>query len=321
MKRSKPEPSTCKFERAQRARDFLNSQMPPELTSIISGYFIGFEGTVSRRVSTQKLPFSLCAAGNNEIAIGFGDGTITLWDRNSGEKRELLGHNSGVCCLASVEKECLISGSLDHTACVWDLHLGTARFPLIKHTGPVVCVAQLSETHLATGSEDGLIVVWCAPTGAELYACAHADAVWALARLTTTTFASGSADRTVKIWRSDTGDCLFTLQQPSVVYALALLPNGLLAVGSWLSEVALWDLMNSCVVKKLKGRGSFKAFVQTSNELFAAEDGSPWVAHGLCTETFKAKHRFTFNGCSFAVAALPNECLVLATNTGFHIYQ
>jgi len=274
----------------------------------------GFEGTVVRRISTQKTPSALCAVGEHKIAVGFFDGAITVWDSATNECKELLGHTASVNCLTHLSDASLVSGSRDHTACVWDPISGQARFPLMTLCGSVDSVVRLSDFSLATGSYDGQIHAWCFLTGELLFhKVAHEGPVWALTNLTDDLFASGSADRTVKVWRK-TGECVSTFHQLSVVYALSVFPNGLLAVGFWLPRITVLDASTGRVVQTIETKGAVEEFAQLSNELFATQPSDNVL--GLNHEL---SHKFALKG--HRIAALPNDCLALATKTGFHVIQ
>ena len=313
-KRSKPLPTTCKIKCRAHACEVLSEPLPPELVEIVAGYLAGFEGTVVRRISTQKQPSVLCAAGEHKVAVGFYNGAIIVWDSETNTQRKLLGHTAGVTCLTRLSDSSFVSGSSDHTACVWDSSSSQARFPLLSLCGEVASVARLSETRVATGSEGGKIHVWCSVTGDKLHECAHEGPVWALAALTNDLFASGSADRTVKVWNA-TGNCVSTFHQPSIVFALSALPNGVLAVGSWQKDICLLEISTGRVLETIETKGSITEFIHFPGVLFAAQI-SGGVIWGF-NDDFKCCCYFG----GYAVAALDNDCLALATTTGFHVLQ
>jgi len=322
MKRSRPEPSTCKFEQAKRARNSLYNALPLELINIIVEYFLCFEGTLSQHVATRFAPAALCATGENEVAIGFFSiGAVEVRNLQSGESFYLSGHTQGVPCLARLSDDVIVSGSNDETASIWDLKSRSARFPLLMNYGGVRSVAKISESAVATGSELGAIHVFSFLTGELLFlnAQAHSDYVMVLAPLINGKFASGSHDGTIKIWSVETTECLAILNQGNPVQALSPLSNDLLAV-SFLFGTCFWDLSQKSIVKKLPSKGRCN-FVQMSGLLFLCDHASPSVALGLCADTFESKHRFVFTGRAEAAAALPNECLILANAGGFTIYQ
>ena len=314
-KRSKPSTTTCKIECRDRACEILSEPLSPELVKIVSGYLAGFEGTVVHRISTPKTPSLLCAVGEHKVAVGFPSGAITIWDLQTNERRELLGHTANVTCFVCLSDTSFVSGSSDGTACVWDSILGQVRFPLLNLSlcGVVYCVARLSETRVATGSQRGQIHVWCSLTGDKLNECVHEGPVWALTALANDLFASGSADRTVKVWGA-TGDCVSTFRQQNAVYALSALPNGALAVNSR-TGFHLLDVSTGHVLQTVKTEGLIMEFAHLSGVLFACQTLDDIILG------FNRDFKCCFDFSGFTFAALPNDCLACATKTGFHVIQ
>src|SRR5205823_2365660 len=77
----------------------------------------------------------------------------------------------------------LVSGSLDNTIKVWNLHTGKELYTLTGHTSSIYSVAISPDGHtLVSGSSDSTIKVWNLQTGKELYTLTgHTDAVMSVA--------------------------------------------------------------------------------------------------------------------------------------------
>ena len=76
-----------------------------------------------------------------ESSPAHGDGTVKVWDLNSGqEQRTLSGHGGGVKALALTGDGRVVSGSSDGTVKVWDLNSGQEERTLSGHGGWVECV-------------------------------------------------------------------------------------------------------------------------------------------------------------------------------------
>ena len=87
------------------------------------------------------------------ILTGGLDGTIRLWDVNSGKcLKTLFGHVEGVWALAADTLR-IVSGAEDRTVKVWDARTGKSEKTFTGHEGPVTCLG-LGDSRLVTGSED-----------------------------------------------------------------------------------------------------------------------------------------------------------------------
>ena len=74
--------------------------------------------------------------------IGDGDGIVTLWDTETGEERELIGHRKGVVHAADVHPTGLygLTSGADNTVRLWDLERGEEIARLLGHIGGVTDV-------------------------------------------------------------------------------------------------------------------------------------------------------------------------------------
>lgn len=142
-------------------------------------------------------------------AGGWHDGTIKLWDVESGSLKSLqhtLAHNETVYTLVySPNGKILASGSLEATIRLWDAESGNLLRPLEWHTAGVMSVAF---------SPDGKIL------------------------------ASGSSDATIRLWDVERGNVLLTLKDPRFYSSCVVFsPDGrTLASGSYNDKITLWGI-------------------------------------------------------------------------------
>ena len=107
-----------------------------------------------------------------QLATAGADGTIRLWDAESGEERVVLESGSGsvvVDIAFSPDGTRLASGEFDGTARIWDLSSGQSVLTMTGHTGSVSGIAfDAGGKRLATASRDGTVRFWDAGSGEEL---------------------------------------------------------------------------------------------------------------------------------------------------------
>ena len=79
----------------------------------------------------------------------------------------LKGHTQGITSVAySPNGEAVITGSFDHTACLWDVNIGQLLHTLVGHTYPITSVAFSPEGKtVITGSIDDTARLWDVQTG------------------------------------------------------------------------------------------------------------------------------------------------------------
>ncbi|KAF6255140.1 WD40-repeat-containing domain protein [Scenedesmus sp. NREL 46B-D3] len=103
------------------------------------------------------------APGGQQLAAGYSDGTVRLWDMASRSCQvTLTGHSGAITCLGfSANGALLASGSADTSAIVWDVvgEAGLVRFK--GHKDAVTDLALIHQgSHLISSSKDGCVKVW-----------------------------------------------------------------------------------------------------------------------------------------------------------------
>ena len=100
-------------------------------------------------------------AASGFLASASIDGTVRLWNPNTGEQEATLDHESPVLDIAfSPEGDVLASANINGSVRLWDPDTRTVR-ALLGHGSPVTTVAFGSDKHsVITGSRDGRIRQW-----------------------------------------------------------------------------------------------------------------------------------------------------------------
>jgi WD40 repeat protein len=215
------------------------------------------------------------------LAAGCLDGTIRLWDSQSGsELGRIAAHPAGVLCLAFAPGgRWLASGGQDRAVCLWDLQAGPSQPRLhwraAGHGGNINALAFLpGGESLLSSSHDGTLRLWATVTGQERKAWpAHSGAVWSVAVSPDgRTALSGGQDRMVRLWDLNRGEAVADWpQQSTAVNCVALSPDGRLALSAG-GGIHLWDLASRREVHSLEnhqGRVLTAAFSPDGNWLLS----------------------------------------------------
>lgn len=199
---------------------------------------------------------ALTAFPTGRLASGGYNGTIKLWDPQTGSCLNTLSGCGKVHVMAALPNGRLASGGHKEIQ-LWDLQAGSCLNTLRGHSAAIRALALLPDGHLASGSEDNTIKFWDLKTGRCINTLSGHKSVQALAMLPNGHLASGGGDNEIKIWDPVTRRCLSTLKNR--VLALAALPDGRLATGShdddYDTSIKLWDPQTGRCLNVLSGSG------------------------------------------------------------------
>src|SRR2546421_421076 len=238
------------------------------------------------------------------LASGSTDGSVKLWDVESGAALWSGGHSGAICLAIASDGGLLASGGLDATVRLWDPKLGTL-IQEVPHPGPVSALAWSPDGHLlATGDDAGTIRLWeigpSRPATCVESLVGHSSWVWGLAFAPgESLLASASWDGSVKLWELGEAGRLRLRQtllgHTQQVQPVAWSPDGgTLASGSWDHTIRLWDAQQGSARVVLQGHRAAVhglAFTPDSRHLLS---GSPdgtlrlWeVERGQCVRVLQ----------------------------------
>ena len=248
--------------------------------------------------AVQALAFS---PDEQVLATGSWDGTVKLWNLESGALLWMGRHTSSIQRLAfTPDGHTLASGGDDTTIRIWEVSTGTPLQTLSGQSSPVYALAWSPDgSRLAGGSSDGTLSLWevqgrqaAYPGTATRTLTGHRGPVWSVAFSPDgRSLVSGSFDRTVKLWDVERFEVRETLVgHTAPVNAVAWSPDGrLLASGSRDQTIWLWEVERSSYRLALHGHTAVVhalAFLPDSQSLLSgSEDGTVrvWdVERGQC---------------------------------------
>ena len=216
----------------------------PAKADYFNGTKLSFESFLPEGHTAAVTSIAYSSNGRH-VASGSEDGTVRIWDLESGESRSLEGHRSFVTSVAySPDGRSVASGSYDGTVRIWDPESGESR-PLEDPGSWVRSVAYSPDGRsVARGSSDGTVRIWDLESGESRPLERHGDWVTSVAYSPDGgSLASGSYDGTVRIWDLESGESRSLEGYRSGVMSVAYSPDGRsLAGGSVDNTVQIWDL-------------------------------------------------------------------------------
>jgi WD40 repeat protein len=198
----------------------------------------------------------LTVAGQQLLASAGTDGTVRIWDPQTGEQRTMMeGHHgvvNGVCPVTVAGKELLASAGGDGTVRIWDPQTGRQR-TMIEGDGSVlwsVCPITIAGRELLAGaSENGTVRIWDPQTGQHRTTMeGHRGGVWFVCPVIVAgkeLLASAGRDGTVRIWDPQSGQQRTTMEghqrEVNGVCPVTVAGKELLASAGSDRTVRIWD--------------------------------------------------------------------------------
>ena len=155
------------------------------------------------------------------------------------------------------ERRTIASGGSDGTIVLWDLETGRRKREFRPHDGGVLAVALTPDGRLgASGGQDGLVAVWEDSGTRVVKLSGHKGPVHAVALAADGAIAvSGGEDGTVRVWDLRSEQLAKTMDGHfSLVSSVTLTTDGTTAIsGSWDCGIRIWDVRTGCARGYLEG--------------------------------------------------------------------
>ena len=143
---------------------------------------------------------------NRQLAVGYEDGVVRLFDLNSGECLVTFsGHKSAVTCLAfDTDGMRLVSGAKDTNIIVWDTVSEAGLYRLSGHKGPITkCCFLEQQNILISSSLDTLVKFWDLDTQHCFKTLVgHRSEVWDMVVMKNDRYlVTGCGDSELRVWK------------------------------------------------------------------------------------------------------------------------
>lgn len=244
------------------------------------------------------------------LASGSSDGTIKIWDVNSGSCQTLECDGPVLSIVFSPDGQQLASGLSDGVIKVWDIKESSFYLQTSKSFNDQVYSVVFSRNgRFAFGLFNGIVGVWdMTSTYLQTFKGHQKPVLSVVFSPNNQLLASGSSDDTIKVWDITSGACLQTLEgHKNSINSVIFCPNGhRLISGSSDSTIKVWDIDSGVCLRTLEDHELSVNSVVFSPDGQQLASGSEdctvrvWdIGSGTCLRTFQG-HNLPINSVAFS---------------------
>ncbi|QYT06072.1 hypothetical protein H0G86_012939 [Trichoderma simmonsii] len=245
------------------------------------------------------------------LASGSDDGTIKIWDVNSGSCQTLECYNPVLSIVFSPDGQQLASGLSDGVIKVWDIKESSFYLQTSKSFDYQIysVIFSMNGQRLAFGLFGGIVKIWDMKSTYLQTFHGHGGPVLSVVfSPNNQLLASGSSDETIKVWDINSSACLQTLEgHDNSINSVIFCSNGhRLISGSSDSTIRVWDIDSGVCLQTLADYGkSINSVVFSPDGQLAAgsDDGivRVWdIESSTCLRKFKG-HDLSINSVVFSL--------------------
>jgi WD40 repeat protein len=251
--------------------------------------YLGDSFTLVNSLSDTKKVVAVAISSDSQIiASGLADGSIKLWNKNTGkELRTFTGHSGSIHSLAiSADGQTLASGSRDNTIKIWNIQTGQLLHTLTEGSGIIVSVAISPNGQMIASAsiENRTIKIWDLRSGKLLHSLnGHSSPIWSIAFTPDSqNLVSSSVDRTIKIWDLSKGQLLRTLTgHLNIIRSVAISPFGsMIASGTYSNKDVTGGVSNT------EDDSTIRIWNRTTGELLRTLKGHSGTISSLAIDPF-----------------------------------
>jgi WD40 repeat protein len=239
-----------------------------------------YEFVLSKAIASHKKPVSSVVFNQDGslIATGSTDGSVKLWETNSGKQiKAIIKHPHPITSMSFNPNGKLLAVGLESgVIALWDINYKERIRTINGHEGKIYCLRFNKDgSILASGSEDKTVKLWDMKSGNELKTFRDSTgAVYSLAfSPDEKSLASCSAGGSIRIWEISSGNSIQTLREASgkSVHSISYSPDSkTIASGSSDGSIRLWDVIAGTERISLVGQ---KGSINTDDCLSISPDG------------------------------------------------